>query len=171
MFVGSGSRDGTAMALTCAHSAPHLLRLEGDRLVADPHPDIERYHQPAGIDSPSTAAQAVDITWSPTPGDDVKISRGSQPVASARRMQSGILIHIGESATIPLSDLRIIIDGPVLELATAGANFGTAIHTLAGELSITTCGPAPQIRTLIKPARCDSPFPPAAPSRAGLRCV
>lgn len=147
-----------------AHSVPHLLRLEGDHLVADPHPDIERYHQPAGTESPSAAAQAVDITWSPTPGDEIKISRGLQPVASIRRTHTDFWIHVGDAVWMipPSDDLRIIIDGPVLELATAGANFGTAIHTLPGELSITTCGPAPQIRTLIKPARRDSPFPQAA---------
>src|SRR6476469_6900174 len=57
-----------------AHSVPHLLRLEGDHLVADPHPDIERYHQPAGSGTPPFDAQAVDITWSPNPGDEVAIS-------------------------------------------------------------------------------------------------
>src|SRR6476619_7097129 len=61
-----------------------LVRLEGDHLVADPHPDIERYHQPAGSETPPVDAQAVDITWSPNPGDEVAISRGSQPVASVR---------------------------------------------------------------------------------------
>jgi hypothetical protein len=129
-----------------------LVRLEGDHLVADPHPDIERYHQPAGSETPPVDAQAVDITWSPTPGDEVAISRGSQPVASVRLGQADIRIHVGESVwTIPSSDnLRIIIDGPALEIATAGANFGTAIPTHAGELSITTSGPAPQIRTLAR---------------------
>ncbi len=141
-----------------AHSIPHLLSLQGDRLVATPHPDIERYHQQPQIEAPSIAAQAVDIAWSPGTDANLDISRGSQPVASVRCTQADTSIQVGQSVwTMPRSDdLRIIVDGPVLELATAGANFGIAIATPEGELSISTRGPAPQIRTLINPARPNS---------------
>jgi beta-fructofuranosidase len=141
-----------------AHSIPHLLSIQGDRLVATFHHDIERYHREPEIEVPSVAAQAVDIAWSPGADDSLEISRGSQPVASARCTQADISVQVGESVwTMPRGDdLRIILDGPVLELATAGANFGTPIPTPEGELAVRTRGPAPQIRTLINPARRNS---------------
>lgn len=138
-----------------AHSIPHLLSLQGDRLVATPHPDIERYHQQPEIGAPSVTAQAVDIAWNPGVDGNLNISRGSQPIASVCCTQTDITIQVGKSVwTMPRGDrLRIVIDGPVLELATAGANFGTAIPTPDGELSFRTRGAAPKIRTLINPAR------------------
>lgn len=136
-----------------AHSVPHLLRLDGDRLIAEPHPDIERYHHPAGDESSSADAQAADVTWSPAVGDEVTISRGSQAVASIGRREAEVSIDVAGSVwTIPAAgDLRIVVDGPVLEIATAGANFGAAIPTPPGDLSITACGSAPQIRPLMRP--------------------
>ena len=81
------------------------------------------------------------------------IWRGSQPVASICRTPAEITIKVDEATwTMPRArELRVIVDGPVLELATTGANFGTAIPTPAGRLSATTRGPAPQIRALTRP--------------------
>lgn len=142
-----------------AHSIPHLLSLQGDRLVATPHPDIERYHQRPDHKAPPVATQAVDIAWSPGADDSLEIGYGSQPVASVRCSRADISIQVGEATwTMPRGDdLRIIVDGPVLELATAGANFGTPIPTPAGQLTVSTRGPAPQIRPLIHPSPATQP--------------
>ncbi|MCC6497713.1 MAG: glycoside hydrolase family 32 protein [Propionibacteriaceae bacterium] len=133
-----------------AHSIPHLLSLQGDRLVATPHPDIERYHREPGAGGTPAAALAIDITWTPVADDNLEIRRGSQPVATVSCRQADISIQVRDAAwTMPRGDvLRIIVDGPVLELATAGANFGIAIPTPAGELSVCASGSTPQIRTL-----------------------
>lgn len=142
-----------------AHSVPHLLGLQGDRLVATPHPDIERYHQRPDHEALPVAAQAVDIAWSPGADDSLEISRGSQPVASVRCTPADISVHVGESVwTMPRGvAVRIIVDGPVFEFATAGANFGTPIPTPAGRLAVSTRGPAPQIRPLIHPRPTTQP--------------
>ena len=131
-----------------AHSVPHLLRLQDNRLVADPHPDIERYHQADAV--PAAASQAVDITWRPDQAGHLELKRGLKSIASIHCTPTDTQVCVEQAAwTIPRGDsLRLIIDGPVLELATAGINFGTPIPAPAGELSVTTSGPAPQVRTL-----------------------
>ncbi len=135
-----------------AHSVPHLLSVEGDRLVATPHPDIERYHQPAAEALPA-GTQAFDLAWHPNTGDELEIARGPRRVISVRRTQADLVIQVGEDVwTMPCGEaVRVIIDGPVLELATTGANFGVAIPTVEGELTIKAHGSAPQIRALARP--------------------
>ena len=54
-----------------AHSLPHVLSLDGDALVATPHPDVERYR------SEAAGGTALDVVW--TPGDT-----GELVVESAR---------------------------------------------------------------------------------------
>jgi len=130
-----------------AHSVPHVLSLDGDVLVASPHPDLERYHQPAG-----EAAQALDIAWHPAAEDELVISRGQQPIATIRCTPSDIAFQVGEDGdwAMPRSaDLRIIVDGPVLEVATAGANFGVALPTPPGGLTVATRHAAAEIRALV----------------------
>lgn len=131
-----------------AHSVPHLLSLDGDRLVATPHPDIERYHHAGG-----EASQAVDIAWHPAGVDELVVNRGRQSVATIRCSPSAIAIEVGEGSwSMPRgADLRIIIDGPVLEIATVGANFGVALPAGDGELTITTQRAAADLRNLARP--------------------
>lgn len=131
-----------------AHSIPHLLQVRGDRLVATPHPDLERYHSNAStvLDD----AQAVDLAWQPTPGDQLAINRGSQTIATLTCEHSDVSITVDESVwTVPRgNNLRLIIDGPVLELATDEANFGVAIAAGADTLSIDATGTQPVMRVL-----------------------
>lgn len=47
-------------------------------------------------------------------------------------------------------ELRIVLDGPVLELITTTGNFGTAIPTPVGEFSIHAIGATPVIRNLVR---------------------
>lgn len=134
------------------HSVPHLLALAGDRLVATPHPDIERYHQESAGGVVPDAAQAVDVAWEPGDGDRLVIARATDEVATIERAGDETSVRVGELAwTVPGGDaLRIIVDGPVLELATGRANFGSAIPTPAGELSVTARGVPPRIRMLAR---------------------
>lgn len=137
-----------------AHSVPHVLSLVGDRLVATPHPDIERYHRDVAEGALPGDSQAVDISWSPAAGDALTISRGSTRVASVERGDdSSVRVRLGDAEWIlPVGPtLRIIVDGPVLELATGRANFGSSIAMPAGELSIAAGAAEPQVRVLVRP--------------------
>jgi beta-fructofuranosidase len=134
-----------------AHSVPHLLSLAGDRLRAMPHPDIERYQQGSTGGAVPAGVQAVDISWDPTPGDRLAVSRGPGEVATFECRDGELGVRIGQSGwTVPGGDaVRIIVDGPVLEVATERANFGAAIPTPPGGLSITAHGTPPHVHTLL----------------------
>ncbi len=133
------------------HSVPHLLALVGDRLVATPHPDIERYHRELADRAVPVGAQAVDIAWNPAAGDELTISRGSKRVATVvRGDETSILVGDAEWALPGGHAMRIIVDGPVLEVATDRANFGTVIPVPAGGLSVAARGAAPQVRALVQ---------------------
>ncbi len=133
-----------------AHSVPHVLSLEGDRLVATPHPDIERYHQVSDGAVPAEV-QALDLVWTPDVGDELELCRGVVPVASLRCVPGEVSIRVGEDEwTIPCGDaVRVIVDGPVLEVATGLANFGAALPTPAGALTLGSRGVAPRVRLLV----------------------
>lgn len=109
-----------------AHSVPYVLTLVGDILVATPHPDIEKYRQEA---STSTIdGLAADVTWSPD-ASGITIESGGQAVVSLARENDQVTITVGDStSTIPYSgELRIILDGPVLEVASTAGLFGSPI--------------------------------------------
>lgn len=131
-----------------AHSVPHVLSLHGDVLVATPHPDIERYHQPRG-----EAPQALDIAWHPAAEDELVISRGRQPIATIRCTPSDIVFQVSEGGDWAMprgADLRIIVDGPVLEVAASGANFGVALPAPAGALTVATRHAAADVRAVVR---------------------
>ena len=137
-----------------AHSVPHLLRCEGDLLVASPHPDIERYHQAQEASTEPGGPQAIDIAWSPAAGDGLDLSRGGAPIVQLRCTKTEVSIRIEkDSWSVPRGDdLRIIVDGPVFELATGEANFGAAVAAHADGISVASHGSVAQVRVLAGPA-------------------
>jgi beta-fructofuranosidase len=81
-----------------AHSVPHVLRLEGDRVVLDPHPHV------------AAACQLLEPGSRRTFGDAV-ITLGPDHLTA----------EIGnDSFTMPCSDgsVRILVDGPIVEVFT-----------------------------------------------------
>lgn len=136
-----------------AHSIPHLLSLAGDVLVAQPHPDIERYHVEHETTSPDAPdADAIDVSWDPSPGDELTLRRGGQVLATVARTPDGVTVRIGaETSTMPAGgEVRLVVDGPVLELASCGANFGAAVPVPDGGLAVRADGATPRVRTLAR---------------------
>ncbi|MCA0295066.1 MAG: glycoside hydrolase family 32 protein [Actinobacteria bacterium] len=136
-----------------AHSLPHVLSLQGDRLVAWPHPDVERYHhehEATVLDA--VDVDAVDVCWDPAPGDLLRVWRGQQVVATIERTLTGLRVGVGgEVESMPAEgQVRIVVDGPVLELATTGANFGAAVGVGEGGLTVTTEGTPAHVRDLVR---------------------
>jgi len=123
-----------------AHSVPYLLTLVGDTLVASPHPDIEKYRRV--VSTGTVDGLAADVTWTP---DDagITIESGGQTVVSLVRDADEITIAIGDGSwTIPYSgDLRIILDGPALEVASAGGVLGSLIFPQGDTLTVHSTDP------------------------------
>lgn len=100
-----------------AHSIPYLLSLEGDTLVAAPHPDVSRYAEP---ESSGVVPGAGIVSWSARDGESLRIGAGVE-------LRSGrdLTIRVGaEEWRMPRGeDVRVVVDGPVLEVSSTAGVF------------------------------------------------
>ena len=119
-----------------AHSVPYALSLDGDPLVATPHPDLDKYRTraPAGY----VAGLAADLTWTP---DDAGLSiksGGHAVVSLSRGNDTAVTVTVGENDwQLPYSgDVRLILDGPVLEVSSTGGLFGSPISPQGTTLTL-----------------------------------
>jgi beta-fructofuranosidase len=121
-----------------AHSVPYALSLAGDRLIATPHPDVAR-HRRGEAGSGAVAGLAADITWSASDGGSLIIESGAEVAVTIS--QEGETLRVrspGTEATAPVSGpVRVLIDGPVLEVSSAAGLFGAAIRPAGGDLTVT----------------------------------
>lgn len=109
-----------------AHSVPYVLTLDGDTLVATPHPDLDKYR--AGTPTGNIPGLAADITWTPDHAG-LSVESGGQTVVSVVRDNDELTVAVGEKAwAFPYSgDVRVIFDGPVLEIASGAGLFAAPI--------------------------------------------
>lgn len=139
-----------------AHSVPHLLSLDGDVLVATPHPDLERYWSGG---APETAADieldegpvvvrsgAVELFRVDTAGGLVGVTVGDQTWELPRRSPS----------------VRLIVDAGVLEVSSDGGLLGLPLPPAIGGLQVdgdavvrvlATRGPSPACSSTASPRR------------------
>ena len=103
-----------------AHSVPYALSLDGDRLIATPHPDVAGHRRPA-TGSGTVSGLAADITWSDADGGSLTIESGAAVAVTISRDGETLRVRsAGSEATAPVSgDVRVLIDGPVLEVSSA----------------------------------------------------
>jgi beta-fructofuranosidase len=99
-----------------AHSLPQRLSLEGDRLVAVPHPDLDRLRaDPLDLPDEGCAVRGpVDVVWEAQPGD--RLRHGSLTVTAG---DGELRAVTGEhDVVVPWSSgsVRLVLDGPVAEL-------------------------------------------------------
>ncbi|MEU1972035.1 glycoside hydrolase family 32 protein [Microbacterium sp. NPDC019599] len=111
-----------------AHSIPYLLALRGDELVLEPHPDLERYRSET-----DAVASAADIVWAAPPGAQLRVAE-----VSLRATDDQLLIETPtQTSALPLGgDVRIVVDGPILEIATQRGVFGAQV-TASGAVAVT----------------------------------
>lgn len=119
-----------------AHSLPRVLRLDGDLLVASPHPNLDRYLRPA------EPAAGTSFTVPPL-GDCAGLRLDTTGPATATRGRLSLTVDPAARAvvvaddgepvlTMPLAagdrqQLRLIVDADIVELAVAGVSgVGTA---------------------------------------------
>lgn len=120
--------EGWAGAL----SVPYLLALSGDDLVLAPHPDLERYRSaPAGADVDRPAA---DIVWAARPGAQLSIVAAAGEIVVLRMTDDALLVETAaESSSVPVGgDVRIILDGPIVEVANGRGVYAAQIPASRG---------------------------------------
>jgi beta-fructofuranosidase len=132
IFWMRGVVDADARWAGCL-SVPYLLSVNGERLVAQPHPTVTA----ARPDEPGRAAQGaltgvVDLEWEPAPDGDrlVLLSSGTPTTTIAVASGSVTLDRPGHAPwTMPHTGgpLRVLVDGPVLEVSTRDGLLGGAI--------------------------------------------
>jgi beta-fructofuranosidase len=109
-----------------AHSVPHELRLEGDVLIASPARAIESYRRPSSPDG--IGGLAADAAWHP--GTRLRLVSGDAEVASID-VGGGVLTltSAGKSRRMPYTggEIRLIADGPILEVSSRAGVIATAI--------------------------------------------
>lgn len=111
-----------------AHSIPHVLTLDGDTLIAAPHPDLDSYRASITEDG-RLPGLAGDLRWSPAESDELQISSGGAPVASLRVADGELAVHVGgQEWSMPAGgDIRVVLDGPVLAVCSPAGVLGAAI--------------------------------------------
>ncbi|HEY3547700.1 MAG TPA: glycoside hydrolase family 32 protein [Propionicimonas sp.] len=142
--------EDVASGWASAHSVPHILRVAGDRLVAEPHPSIERSRvsqvllEPRGSSATGRVGPVCDIEWDAPVGSALSlVGDGDAEVASMSVDAGGVDIRVGaEVWTVPLAGdrIRILVDGPILEVFTQGGVLAAPLAGVDAALTVTTVG-------------------------------
>lgn len=111
-----------------AHSIPHVLTYENDRLIAAPHPDIEKYRTSA-VEEGDLPGLCGDISWCPEPGELLRVTSGGNTVflLDANSMRLTVKTP-AETYEAPYSggQVRIILDANAVEVFSADGVLGFA---------------------------------------------
>lgn len=118
-------------------SLPYLLSVVDGRLVAEPHPDL------AARRGEANAAHdgVIDLEWKPAPGGDRLVLE--------THLCDGVVLSVGEGVVclerpgettwqMPWTGgtLRVVVDGPVLEMSSADGLLGGSIEPVGRILPV-----------------------------------
>ncbi|TDN91474.1 glycoside hydrolase family 32 protein [Microbacterium sp. BK668] len=133
-----------------AHSVPYLLSVAGGRLVASVHPDLDA-HRRDPMSAGEVESTAADIVWSSGDGGRLLIGPGATEISTTWE-QSTVTVQTapgGTASTAPVEgDVRIVVDGPVPEVSSAGGLLGLATGLGDAPLSIRADGGAVEVFAL-----------------------
>ncbi|WP_165070447.1 hypothetical protein [Marisediminicola senii] len=109
---------------------PYVAAIVGDRLSLSPHPDLDQYHEAAG-----ETGTAVDILWPTHASSTAQVVRSGTEILALEKSATDVSIRFdGQVHTVPWDgDIRIILDGPILELSSRAGVFACPIEPLQGE--------------------------------------
>jgi beta-fructofuranosidase len=122
-----------------AHSVPHELRLDGDVLIASPASGLDAYRRPATPDR--TTGLAVEAVWDP--GSRVDLVSADSVVATIEVRHALVNLRVDERAwQMPYAGgpLRIIADGPILEVSSRSGVIAAPIRPKGDALTIDADG-------------------------------
>ncbi|GAA4064583.1 glycoside hydrolase family 32 protein [Agromyces indicus] len=136
-----------------AHSVPFRLSAAGGTLAAEPHPDVARHRGDRAVDG-RIAGRAADIEWTGPTGELTVASGGERLVRITRNRDAAVVTIGSEEWTVPAADgLRLILDGPVLELASPAALFSAALSPAGDDLHVRASAGALEVFPLTGDAR------------------
>lgn len=124
-----------------AHSVPYLLDLDGELPLLTPHPDVAGYRADASA-AGDIAGLAADIEW--MPGRALMIDSGGAEVARLSTDGGELCLHTGgESWSMPYAGgpVRVIVDGPVLEVSGRSGLIGAAVAPQGESLRVHSDSP------------------------------
>lgn len=122
-----------------AHSVPHDLRIDGDALIASPASGIEAYRRAAP--AATIEGLAADLVWHP--GTRWVLASGDAAVATITVSGDMVGLVVGErSWRMPYTGglLRIVVDGPILEVSTRAGVIAASIRPGGSTLAFEADG-------------------------------
>jgi beta-fructofuranosidase len=138
---------------TGAHSVPHVLSLEGDRLVATPHPQLDRYRDDAAPVDGEIAGLAVDAEWTPSAGGSVAFHSGGKPVLWIDFSAGGLTVTAGDEQWMMPYDggaVRVILDGPTAEVSCRTGILGCAVAPTGDGYLVESNGSELELHRLVR---------------------
>jgi beta-fructofuranosidase len=140
-----------------AHSVPHLLRLQGNVLIAEPHPNIGFRRGPAFQIGPEHNRHPValppvaDLAWNPIADQacSLAVATGGTSILRLSIEDDELAVEIGDKTwRMPLGEhVRLVFDGPVVELFSSAGIFSAPIP-VTGERIISVADSACTIHEL-----------------------
>jgi beta-fructofuranosidase len=126
-----------------AHSVPYVLGLDGDRLLAAPHPDLDG-HREAQSASGSVDGLAADIVWSPG-SDGSLVASGSAGGRLELRHEGDLLVALTgeERHELPFDggEVRVVLDAQVVEVSASSGALGFTWAPEGDGVSVTSGSP------------------------------
>lgn len=132
-----------------AHSVPYSLSIIDDRLVATPHRNLESHRRPPLNDN-TVGCVAADVSWT---GTHLAISSAGRDVAALTVDTTTLSLRVGdESWSMPFDrgHVRVIIDGPIMEISTPCGVMAAAIQPTGDELTVTGDGDIRHLSSLTR---------------------
>ncbi len=126
-----------------AHSVPYRLSVEGGRLIARPHPDVAAHRTGVRPDG-RVDGLAADIEWASAEGTLTVSSGGDVVMSISRDGGHAVVTTPSESSSLPVAGgVRVIVDGPVLEVSSDAGVFAGAVKPQGCGLEVSvTAGEA-----------------------------
>ena len=119
-----------------AHSIPYRLEATEDRLIARPHPDVAA-HRTQRFDDGRLSGLAADIEWAAVDGP-LRVESGGKALLELTRRGRELEVSAGEETVqIPVDgSVRIILDGPILEVCSDAGIFACALSPAGDDLAV-----------------------------------
>lgn len=155
-FVDAEGRRGLVSWLRGVHdvdagwagaiSLPQVVRLDGSRLVVEPHPGVTARRRTGRIVHPGATTDVrgpIDLDWVPAGSGELILDAGAAGTLLLVAVTAGTLSARTEAGvwSMPVVDgrVRIIIDGPVVEVF-AGAGVMALCVSVSDARSVSVAG-------------------------------
>lgn len=128
-----------------AHSIPYRLMEIGGKLHLEPHPEIKALRQESR--DFQTESLEAEVAWDVS-NSQIKIFSGQTRVLSAMRDEMGnvsLVLDAQEHNFWSGETIRIVLDGPILEICTGTSLFGARIEPTGQDFQVECTDPS-QIR-------------------------